>query len=72
MSRLDDSSTEERFRAFAEELAGVIGNADRAGSLRDYCTGLLLPPIRGLFCTPIDSLLLLSDPSVISGGKRRN
>src|SRR3982074_3516033 len=24
-------------------LAGVIGHADRAGPLRDYCTGLMLP-----------------------------
>jgi SRSO17 transposase len=46
MSRLYDSSIEERFRAFVEELVAVIGHADRAGPLRDYCTGLLLPAER--------------------------
>jgi SRSO17 transposase len=46
MSRLYDVSSEVRFRAFVEELVGVIGHADRAGPLRDYCTGLLLPAER--------------------------
>lgn len=43
MSQLHDASSEARFPAFVEELVGVIGHADRAGPLRDYCTGLLLP-----------------------------
>lgn len=30
-----------RFAAFVEELTSVIGHADRAGPLRDYCLGLL-------------------------------
>jgi SRSO17 transposase len=46
MSHLYDSSIEERFGAFVEELVAVIGHADRAGPLRDYCTGLLLPAER--------------------------
>jgi SRSO17 transposase len=46
MSRLHTASSEERFRAFVEELVGVIGHADRAGPLRDYCTGLLVPAER--------------------------
>jgi hypothetical protein len=33
----------ERFVHYVGELVGVIGHADRAGPLRDYCTGLLLP-----------------------------
>ncbi len=37
----DDS--ESRFSAYVEGLVRVIGHADRAGPLRDYCTGLLLP-----------------------------
>jgi SRSO17 transposase len=37
----DDS--ESRFRAYVEGLVGVIGHADRAKPLRDYCTGLMLP-----------------------------
>src|SRR4051794_38314930 len=34
---------QERFTAYVEALAGVIGHADRAEPLRDYCRGLLLP-----------------------------
>jgi SRSO17 transposase len=33
----------ERFAHDVGELVGVIGHADRAGPMRDYCTGLLLP-----------------------------
>src|SRR4051794_31610446 len=33
----------ERFGAYVEALAEVIGHADRAAPLRDYCLGLLLP-----------------------------
>jgi SRSO17 transposase len=32
-----------RFSAYIEGLVSVIGHADRARPLRDYCTGLLLP-----------------------------
>ena len=32
-----------RFTAYVEALAEVIGHADRAEPLRDYCRGLLLP-----------------------------
>ena len=32
-----------RFGAYVEALAEVIGHADRAAPLRDYCRGLLLP-----------------------------
>ena len=31
----------DRFAAYIEELTNVIGHADRAAPLRDYCTGLL-------------------------------
>src|SRR3982750_2383126 len=34
---------EERFRAYSEALAEVIGHADREQPLRDYCLGLLMP-----------------------------
>src|SRR5207342_1633828 len=37
----DDS--ESRFSAYVEGLVSVIGHADRAGPLRDYCTGLMMP-----------------------------
>src|SRR3954447_19103219 len=34
---------QERFGAYVEALAEVIGHADRAAPLRNYCLGLLLP-----------------------------
>ncbi len=34
---------EERFSAYLDELAGVMGRVSRIGPMRDYCTGLLLP-----------------------------
>lgn len=40
--RLVDGS-EVRFAAYVEELASVIGHADRVAPLGAYCTGLLLP-----------------------------
>src|SRR4051812_48120910 len=46
MSRLGDTSSEARFASFLTALAGVIGHADRAGPLRDYCIGLLMPAER--------------------------
>jgi SRSO17 transposase len=35
--------SEGRFAEYVAGLASVIGHADRAGPLRDYCTGLMLP-----------------------------
>jgi SRSO17 transposase len=43
MGRQGAAEGEERFAAYVEGLVGVIGHADRAGPLRDYCVGLLLP-----------------------------
>jgi SRSO17 transposase len=34
---------EERFSAYVEGLTSVIGHADRAKPLRDYCLGLMMP-----------------------------
>src|SRR5215204_6041478 len=42
MDRRADSN-ESRFSAYLEELVSVIGHADRAAPLRDYCLGLLMP-----------------------------
>ena len=35
--------SETRFGAYVEGLVGVIGHADRARPLRDYCVGLMMP-----------------------------
>ena len=35
--------SEVRFARYIEGLAGVLGHADRAAPLKDYCTGLLMP-----------------------------
>jgi len=35
-----------RFARYIEGLVGVIGHADRAGPLRDYCTGLIVSEAR--------------------------
>jgi SRSO17 transposase len=40
---LGTEATEARFVAYVEGLSYVIGHADRAGPLRGYCTGLILP-----------------------------
>src|SRR4051812_47277356 len=46
MAKLSGRSSKARFAAYVEKLTGVIGHADRAGPLRDYCTGLLMPAER--------------------------
>jgi SRSO17 transposase len=38
----DTSGTQERFRAYAADLASVLGHAGRVRSFEDYCIGLLL------------------------------
>jgi SRSO17 transposase len=37
------SDSESRFAAYVEGLTSVIGHADRAKPLRDYCVGLMMP-----------------------------
>ena len=40
------AESESRFVGYVEGLVEVIGHADRAGPLRDYCLGLLMPSAR--------------------------
>ena len=40
LEAIEDSAS--RFAAYVEELTHVIGHADRAIPLRDYCAGLLV------------------------------
>jgi SRSO17 transposase len=37
------NDSESRFVGYVEGLVSVIDHADRAGPLRDYCVGLMLP-----------------------------
>ena len=43
MELASSRDSEARFEAYVEDLISVIGHADRADPMRDYCTGLLLP-----------------------------
>lgn len=43
MDLLASEASRLRFESYIEELASVIGHADRVVPLHDYCTGLLLP-----------------------------
>jgi SRSO17 transposase len=40
---MDEDLSQERFAAYVSGLIEVIGHADRAEPLRDYCRGLLMP-----------------------------
>src|SRR5207253_6299595 len=43
MDDRQSETSESRFVAYVEGLVSVIGHADRAQPLRDYCTGLIMP-----------------------------
>ena len=43
MDRQQCDSSAERFAAYLDELASVMGHAARIDPLKDYCSGLLLP-----------------------------
>ena len=43
MDRLTGDGSESRFSHYVEGLVEVIGHADRASPLRDYCLGLMMP-----------------------------
>ncbi len=43
MDLVASADSEARFATYVEALVGVIGHADRASPLRDYCLGLLMP-----------------------------
>lgn len=46
MDRSGNADHEARFASYVDALVSVIGHADRAGPLEDYCTGLVLPAER--------------------------
>src|SRR3546814_12179317 len=59
MDRLASDESESRFSAYMEGLVGVIGHADRAVPLRDYCLGLLMPGER----KSVEPMAALTAPS---------
>jgi SRSO17 transposase len=52
------AESEKRFAAYVEQLAGVIGHADKERPLRDYCTGLTMPLER----KSVEPLAALTEP----------
>src|SRR6202522_1131906 len=54
----DGSSPQERFRAYAAEMASVLGHADRVRPFGDYCVGLLLTEGRKF----VEPLALIAAP----------
>ncbi|MDP8917827.1 MAG: IS701 family transposase [Pseudomonadota bacterium] len=50
------------FEAYVEALVGVLGHADRAEPLRDYCLGLMMPVAR----KSVESLAAVTAPAGVS------
>jgi len=57
-----ESDARARFDAYLERLVGVIGHADRADPLRDYCTGLMMPVAR----KSVEPLAAVTAPARVS------
>lgn len=56
------SGSELRFEAYVEALTAVIGHADRATPLRDYCLGLMMPMDR----KSVEPLAAVTEPARVS------
>lgn len=61
MDELRDGGTA-AFEAYVEALTGVIGHADRAEPLRDYCLGLMMPVAR----KSVEPLAAVTAPARVS------
>jgi SRSO17 transposase len=57
-----EGNTASAFDAYVEALTEVIGHADRAEPLRDYCTGLMMPVPR----KNVEPLAAVTAPSRVS------
>ncbi|MBV8157278.1 MAG: IS701 family transposase [Dyella sp.] len=55
-------SAAEAFEVYVKALTGVIGHADRAEPLRDYCTGLMMPVAR----KSVEPLAAVTAPARVS------
>ncbi len=56
------TSSDERFTAYVEGLSSLIGHADRVGSLREYCVGLIMLADR----KSVERMAALTAPSRVS------
>ncbi len=61
------ADSEACFAAYVEELVGVIGHADRALPLRDYCLGLLMPGRLPFHSSPVPRCHELAAPQAPLG-----
>jgi SRSO17 transposase len=61
MGELQDGGTA-AFESYVEALVGVIGHADRAEPLRDYCLGLMMPVAR----KSVEPLAAVTAPARVS------
>jgi SRSO17 transposase len=61
MGELQDGGTA-AFEGYVEALVGVIGHADRAEPLRDYCLGLMMPVAR----KSVEPLAAVTAPARVS------
>jgi SRSO17 transposase len=57
-----EADSESRFGAYVEGLVSVIGHADRAKPLRDYCTGLMMPCER----KSVEPMAAVTEPSRVA------
>ncbi|MDX8449880.1 transposase [Mesorhizobium captivum] len=56
------AESEAAFDAYVDALIGVIGHADRAEPLKDYCLGLLMPMER----KSVEPLAAVAAPSRVA------
>lgn len=59
---MDDLGSGGDFEAYIDALIGVIGHADRAAPLRDYCLGLMMPVAR----KSVEPLAAVTAPARVS------
>ena len=65
MDLRNGSGTEARFRAYAADLASVLGHADRVAPFQDYCIGLILTGGR----KSVETLAAVTVPSAFTPGR---
>jgi SRSO17 transposase len=62
MNRQRANENSQRFSAFLDEIASVMGHAARIGPMRNYCTGLLL----SCECKSVEPIAAATAPATTS------